>query len=67
MSTQKSLCLLDRLEPSYRVISQEQAKNRWLRGIPEASQSDLIAEDSFEKWAELTWATDSQSQPLRTG
>jgi pimeloyl-ACP methyl ester carboxylesterase len=44
--------------PAYRRVTQEQAKKRWLTGVPEDKQKDLIPAGWFEAWAEATWATD---------
>lgn len=46
---------------AYRTVTQEQAKKRWLTGVPDAAKPDLIPEGWFEAWAEATWATDPDS------
>jgi pimeloyl-ACP methyl ester carboxylesterase len=46
---------------AYRLVSQEQARARWLKGVPENKQADLIPPGVFDAWAEATWATDPQS------
>ena len=46
---------------AYRTVSKEQAKQRWLNGVPEAKQNDLVPPGWFEAWAEATWATDPAS------
>jgi len=43
---------------AYRVASIEDAKNRWLTGVPESAKADLIPKGWFEKWAQATFATD---------
>jgi pimeloyl-ACP methyl ester carboxylesterase len=47
--------------PAYRRVTQEQARKRWLTGVPEGKQKDLIPPGWFEAWAEATWATDPQA------
>jgi pimeloyl-ACP methyl ester carboxylesterase len=44
--------------PAYRSVSMEQAKARWLAGVPEAKKADLIPPGWFEAWAKATIATD---------
>jgi pimeloyl-ACP methyl ester carboxylesterase len=46
---------------TYRTVTQEQAKKRWLTGVPDAAKHDLIPEGWFEAWAQATWATDPDS------
>jgi len=46
---------------AYRTVTKEQAKKRWLTGVPVDKQKDLIPSGWFEAWAEATWATDSLS------
>ena len=46
---------------AYRTVTQEQAKKRWLNGVPADQQADLIPPGWFEAWAEATWATDPDS------
>lgn len=43
---------------AYRTVTQEAAKQRWLRGVPESKKADLIPDGWFEQWAAATWATD---------
>ena len=43
---------------AYRLVSKEVAKARWLEGVPEDKQADLIPPGVFEAWVEATWATD---------
>jgi pimeloyl-ACP methyl ester carboxylesterase len=45
----------------YRTVTQEQAKKRWLTGVPDTARHDLIPEGWFEAWAQATWATDPDS------
>ncbi len=46
---------------TYRTVTQDAAKKRWLTGVPLNKQFGLIPEGWFEQWAEATWATDPQS------
>jgi pimeloyl-ACP methyl ester carboxylesterase len=43
---------------SYRSVRMDQAKARWLTGVPTEKQADLIPKGWFEAWAEATLATD---------
>jgi len=43
---------------AYRTVTREQAKARWLNGVPEGKQAALIPPGWFEQWADATWATD---------
>jgi pimeloyl-ACP methyl ester carboxylesterase len=44
---------------AYRTVTREQAKARWLNGVPEGKQAALIPPGWFEQWADATWATDA--------
>ena len=44
--------------PAYRTVTQDSAKDRWLKGVPESKKADLIPAGWFEQWAAATWATD---------
>jgi pimeloyl-ACP methyl ester carboxylesterase len=44
---------------AYRSVTREAARNRWLMGVPEEKQADLIPAGWFEAWADATFATDS--------
>ena len=46
---------------TYRTVTQDAAKKRWLTGVPLDKQFGLIPEGWFETWAQETWATDPQS------
>jgi pimeloyl-ACP methyl ester carboxylesterase len=48
--------------PAYRTVARENAKKRWLAGVPEDKVAGLIPPGWFEAWAEATWATDPTSQ-----
>jgi pimeloyl-ACP methyl ester carboxylesterase len=43
---------------AYRIVTREAAKARWLNGVPEDKQADLIPAGWFEAWADATFATD---------
>jgi len=43
---------------AYRAVTREQAKARWLNGVPQEKQAALIPPGWFEQWADATWATD---------
>jgi len=47
---------------AYRTVTQAQAKERWLTGVPENRKSALIPPGWFEHWAGVTWATDPEGQ-----
>jgi esterase/lipase len=41
-------------------VTREQAKQRWLSGVPEDKKAGLIPDRWFETWADATWATDPE-------
>ena len=43
---------------AYRMVTQQQAKTRWLAGVPDAKKAEQIPADWFEQWAAATWTTD---------
>src|ERR1700730_16136403 len=43
---------------AYRMVTREQAKQRWYTGVPEDKKAELIPAGWFEAWADTTWATD---------
>jgi pimeloyl-ACP methyl ester carboxylesterase len=43
---------------AYRTVTREAAKARWLAGVPEKKQADLIPPGWFDAWADATFATD---------
>jgi pimeloyl-ACP methyl ester carboxylesterase len=49
---------LVRGQGAYRTANMESAKNRWLAGVPQEKQKDLIPPGWFEAWAKATLATD---------
>ncbi len=46
---------------AYRTVTKEQAKKRWLNGVPPGKQGDLIPPGWFDAWADATWETDPAS------
>ncbi len=46
---------------AYRTVTQEQARKRWLMGVPPDQQADLIPPGWFDAWAQATWETDPDS------
>jgi pimeloyl-ACP methyl ester carboxylesterase len=53
---------------AYRTVTRDAALKRWLTGVPEEKQRDLIPPGWFDKWADATFATDpegaKQSPPV---
>ncbi len=47
---------------AYRSVTQAQARERWLTGVPEDKKAGLIPAGWFEHWAGVTWATDPEGQ-----
>ncbi len=47
---------------AYRAVTRENARKRWLTGVPEDKQADLIPAGWFDTWTEATWATDSKAK-----
>ena len=43
---------------AYRAVAREQAKSRWLTGVPEDKKAAVIPAGWFESWADATFATD---------
>ena len=43
---------------AYRTVNREQAKIRWLNGVPEHKQAVLIPPGWFDQWADASWASD---------
>jgi pimeloyl-ACP methyl ester carboxylesterase len=56
-----SLVAADGRLGAYRTVTVEQARKRWLTGVPPDKVQGLIPEGWFEAWAEATWATDPDS------
>lgn len=47
---------------AYRAVTKENAKKRWMTGVPEDKQADLIPAGWFDAWTEATWNTDPKSK-----
>jgi pimeloyl-ACP methyl ester carboxylesterase len=45
---------------AYRTVTQAQARERWMTGVPEGKRAGLIPPGWFEHWAGVTWATDPE-------
>jgi pimeloyl-ACP methyl ester carboxylesterase len=43
---------------AYRTVTRDAARTRWLRGVPQDKQADLIPAGWFDAWADATFATD---------
>jgi pimeloyl-ACP methyl ester carboxylesterase len=43
---------------AYRMVTREQAKERWYTGVPEGKKASLIPQGWFDAWADATFATD---------
>lgn len=46
---------------AYRTVTKEAAKKRWLNGVPQGKQTELIPAGWFDAWATATWATDPKN------
>jgi pimeloyl-ACP methyl ester carboxylesterase len=44
------------------MVTQAQARERWLNGVPAEKRAGLIPPGWFEHWAGVTWATDPEGQ-----
>jgi pimeloyl-ACP methyl ester carboxylesterase len=54
--------------PAYRLVAKDSAHARWLRGVPEDKQAELIPPGVFDRWWDATLATDpvgSKMEPPR--
>ena len=52
--------------PAYRLARKDQARDRWLNGVPDNRKAHLIPPGWFDQWADATWATDpdaAKTQP----
>ena len=45
---------------AYRTVTREQARTRWLTGVPEDKKDSLIPAGWFEQWTAATWARRSR-------
>lgn len=43
---------------AYRVVTREQARTRWLKGVPEQHKAALLSDAWFDAWAKATFASD---------
>jgi pimeloyl-ACP methyl ester carboxylesterase len=43
---------------AYRSVTADQARQRWLNGVPEDKKAGLIPQGWFDAWQQATWATD---------
>ena len=50
--------------PAYRSVRKEQARDRWLTGVPEDKKMTLIPSGWLEQWADATWATDPEGAKM---
>jgi pimeloyl-ACP methyl ester carboxylesterase len=50
--------------PAYRLARKDQARDRWLNGVPEDKKAELIPIGWFDQWADATWATDPENAKL---
>jgi pimeloyl-ACP methyl ester carboxylesterase len=50
--------------PAYRTVTREQARARWLNGVPADRQAGLIPDGFFDAWADATFATDPDGAKL---
>ena len=46
---------------AYRLVTADAALKRWMNGVPETKQADLIPKGWFDQWREATWATDPKA------
>ena len=46
---------------TYRMVTADAARKRWLNGVPDAKQADLIPPGWFDRWQRTTWATDPKA------
>ncbi len=47
---------------AYRAVTKENAKKRWMTGVPEDKQADLIPAGWFDAWTDATWGTDPKAK-----
>lgn len=46
---------------AWRAVTRDAALQRWLNGVPENKQADLIPKGWFDQWQKATWATDPKA------
>lgn len=49
---------------AYRSVRKDQARERWLNGVPDAKKAELIPAGWFEQWADATWASDPEGAKM---
>jgi len=54
----KTASLIPPNTAAYRLVRKDQARDRWLTGVPEDKKATLIPNGWLEQWADATWATD---------
>ena len=47
---------------AYRTVTKENAKKRWLTGVPADKQAELVPAGWFDSWAAATWGTDPNAK-----
>lgn len=62
LRTTPSLVQVEGKVGAYRMVTREEARHRWLTGVPEAKRDALIPPGWFEMWAEATFATDPKGE-----
>ncbi len=58
LRTEPSLTDKGGLLGAYRIVSIDEAKERWLKGVPAGKRDTLIPSGWFEQWADATFSTD---------
>jgi len=46
---------------AYRLVSRDGALKRWLNGVPQDKQAEVLPPAWFDQWQKATWATDPKS------
>ncbi len=46
---------------AYRLVTREAALKRWLNGVPQDQQAEILPPAWFDQWQKATWATDPKS------
>lgn len=52
---------------AYREVSQQDARTRWLAGVPDHARASLIPDNWFETWISATWATETDAHAVDRG
>ena len=50
--------------PAYRLVRKDQARGRWLNGVPEDKKATLIPNGWLEQWGDATWAADPEGSKM---